>query len=244
MGDEGPTPKQNARDLFKYLAQYAPDAIRAISGTTPELAETELGIDESQRGRINELYRQQEQGALDTEAALAGSSAAGSLVGAADKYQRQLDPEYYASRALMGDALKTYLTSYDPTKLSPTEEAQITRGIGATSGSLTPSNMNTVRNAMTFGDRGTERWKNFGDAILKASSAMPQLRSGLIGFNIGTSRGNATGKDYSGNAAGTGFGFASSALGDMAGVNQASIQKRKDTFDKMSESTGFLKGIV
>lgn len=195
--------------MFQALQKYAPDAISSINKQTPETAASQLASEKAVAPGYSELAQ--------------------GLVSDADKYQRQLDPEFYAARAQVGKALEKYLGSYDPTSLTPTEEAQIARGIGATGGNLMPSQMNTIRNAQTFGSAGTQRWKNFGEAVTNAAQASQGLKSGLQGFQIG----NNGARNAANNALNANFGFSTSALGDIAGNTQARIQKAKDPWDKI-----------
>ncbi len=206
------------------LAQYAPDAIRAIAGTTPGTATQMAAADAAVAPTYNSLYNSGQLASAGTEAAIAGGPGQAS-VAAADKAQQTLDPQYYQSRNTVNDALNKYLTSYDPTKLTPTEEAQITRGVNATSGSVTPSNMQTIKNAQTFGQAGTQRWQNFGQALTNAAGVLPALKSGLNGFNIATQRGaNPGGSGTSGTGAGaasTNFGFANNSLGNISATQRS-----------------------
>lgn len=216
---EGYNPESS---MFKALQDYAPSAISTINKQTPETAAAQLAAEKA----VAPGYAELAQG----------------LVSDADKYQRQLDPEYYASRAAIGQAMQKYLSSYDPTSLTPTEEAQIARGIGATGGNLQPSQMNTIRNAQTFGSAGTQRWKNFGEAVTNAANASNSLRSGLVGFQIG----NNGARNAANNAMNANFGFSTSALGDIAGNTQARIQKAKDPWDKIKAGSpsSVLGGII
>lgn len=243
MGDSPPSSKQAARDALRYLAQYAPEAISAITKTTPEIAKTQADIDTSLRDQANELFRSGELAAAGTEADVVRGPGA-ELVSAADKYQRQLDPEFYANRAVVGDAVNKYLTSYDPNRLSDTDVAEISRGINATTGPIAPSAMNAIKNAQVFGNERTKRWQNFGEAVTRASSALGGLKSGLTGFDIARTRKDNPMPNYSGNALNAGFGFASSALGDITGAQTAAMNKRKDTLDMVIGGTQAFSNIL
>ncbi len=236
MGDYTGT-GQVSGDIFDSLGRYAPQAIRAIAGELPGLANTELGIDQAMIDPYNELYRKGQLSSANTEAdVVAGPGQR--LVGSADTYQRQLDPEYYNSRGVISDSIGKYLGGYNPNALSPTEVSEISRGINATTGPTTPSSMNTVKNAQVFGKAGENRWQNFGDAITKASTALPGLKSGLNGFNIASSRGANPLPSAARNAANTGFGFASGALSNISGVANTGLQKEKTIPDQVNGAVG------
>lgn len=244
MGDSAPSTKQQTRDLLRYLAQYAPETIEAIYETVPGGAQAILGTEQAISPGYRELYRTGELASAGTEADVVEGPGA-RLVSAADKYQRELDPEYYRQRAALSEALDKYLGGYDPYRLSPTEEASIARGINAATGPMTPSNLNTVRNAQVFGDKGTERWKNFGDAISRASTALPGLQSGLKGFDIARTRGFDTGaRDATNTAVGTNFGFTTSALGNVTSAANAALSKKKDIWDQILAGSQAFSNVV
>lgn len=249
MGDSAQGIGGQTGSIMAALEKYAPGAIQAISQTIPGVASQVASGDAATAGTYNQLYNTGQLASANTEAQIA-SGPGMSLVASADKAQRTLDPEYYAQRALLNDSLTKYLTSYDPTKLTPTEEAQIARGVNATSGSITPSNMQTIRNAQTFGSAGTQRWQNFGDALTKAYGALPGLRSGLNGFNIATQRGanpGGTGTLGIGSSAlGNSFGFANNALGNITAMKtlQQQIDEANSPMNLALKSTSALGNIV
>lgn len=229
MSDNNSSTNEVAQKLFAGLQNFAPGAIEAINKTVGGTTQAQLGAEAGVSKGYNDLYNQNQLAAAQTEANVVNGPGQ-ELVGAADRYQRELDPEFYKQRGMMSDALTRYLSSYDPNSLSPTELAQISRGINATTGPVTPSAMNTIKNAQIFGDAGTKRWQNFGDAITKAAQAIPALKSGLTGFNIATTRGQDSGaRSAVNNSLGANFGFSTSALGNIAGVqNQARSQQISD----------------
>lgn len=220
-------PGRANQDMFGALQQYAPQALTAINQGIPQTAQSQLAAQQGVASGYDELGQRN--------------------VTNADKYQRQVDPEYYKQMSAISDALGKYLGSYSPTELSPTELAQISRGINATTGPVTPSNMNTIKNAQVFGDAGTNRWKNFGDAVQRAASVLPTLRSGINGFQVANTGAGATAANAaSNNALNANFGFSTSALGDIAGNTQAQIQRSKDYWDKLKAGSpsSMLGGII
>lgn len=232
--------------MMQALRNNLPQIIDVLNSQGPKTAQAQLGTQQAVQPGYADLYNANQLASAQTEANVAGGPGA-QLVSLADKYQQQLDPQYYAARGNLGNAINTYLTSYDPTKLTPTEEAQISRGINATTGPVTPSNMNTIRNAQTFGSAGTQRWQNFGDAITKASTALPQLRSGMNGFNIATQRGqNNQANEATNNAFNANYGFANNYLGNITSAMNTALNKKpiKDPFDMAMSASGTLGNVV
>lgn len=232
MGDEAPSTGSQARQILGALSQYAPDTIKALSGTLGGTAEAQLGAEQAVSPGYDQLFHDQEMAAAQTEADIANGPGMES-VAAADKAQQMVDPEFYKTRGTVSEALNKYLTTYSPTEMSPTEIAQISRGINATTGPVTESNLNTVKNAGTFGAAGTERWKNFGDAVTKAAAVLPTLKSGINGFQTATQRGtNKAANTAAQNALNANFGFSSTALNNITGAANAALAKKKDAWDQ------------
>src|SRR5579862_1252439 len=219
MGDNTPSVGDQTKQIFGSLIQNAPAAISAINNTLGGTAQSQLAAQQAVEPGYESLYNQNQQATAATQAGVVAGPAGQSLVSSADKYQQQLDPQYYAQRNAISDALTKYLSSYSPTQLTPTENAEIARGINATTGPITPSAQNTIKNAQTFGAAGTQRWQNFGNAITQAANALPQLRSGISGFNVASSTGSNPGAaNATQNALGSNYGFSSTALGNISGA--------------------------
>ena len=101
----------------------------------------------------------------------------------ADALQREVDPEYYATRAAAGRQAQDLLGSYSLNGLSPTEENEaiksITRSNLATGTYGLPSQINTLNNAMQYGSAFDRKRQNLAGAIGTAAGAMPAFRSGI-----------------------------------------------------------------
>lgn len=263
---------ENTENMLKALQQFAPDAIRAMADTAPYTAQKTMDISKSiapqEAALQRDIYRDYgpEMNKIGAEISAANQLAAReadvkaisgpgrALVKEADAQQRELDPEFYKNRATIAQALEKFLGSYSPTEMTGSEMAQIQRGIGATGGMTTPSAMNTIKNAQTFGDAGTRRWQNFGQAVMGASSALPALRSGINAFEV------ATGRPLSSNtgdarlqgpaqynptsAMDTNFGFANNTLNQIGANQRAQIAKQKDGFDKVLSATQSFGNVV
>jgi len=257
--------------MLQALTQYGPDAIRALSDVAEYPAAKTLAIEQRdapayaalqnqvysdygpEANRIgSQIARDNALAASETERQLAEGPGR-ELVGLADAEQRALDPEFYASRAAVGKGITDFLGSYSPTELTPTEIEQINRGISAREGPVTPSALRTIKNAQTFGDAATNRWKNFGEAVTMASSALPNLKSGLTGFeiatrrpltsNTGDSRLSTPSANNATSALDTTFGFGNNLLSEIGSTQRTALSKQKDAFDKVSSLTRIIGGL-
>ena len=265
MVDNPPNQTELSKEMLQSLAAYAPDAIRAISGTqegtardllasqqatAPGYAELQNQITRDygpEASRIgNEINRSNQLAASQTEAdILAGPGQ--DLISGAIEAQQQVDPEFYSSRASVGDAINKYLSSYSPTELTGSELEQINRGISAREGPVTPSALRTVKNAATFGNAATQRWQNFGNAVMQASSALPSLKSGMSGFevatrrplvsNVGENRLSSPEAISATSALNNNFGFANNALNQIGAFGLGYQQKWKDFADVNSQAS-------
>ncbi len=272
MGDEPKSQIESTKELLDALREYGPGAIRSIADTTPYTAQKQLEVQQQtapgyaqlqtdvygkygpELNRIgSDINRQNQLATAGTEAAVAAGPGA-ELVNVADKYQRQIDPEFYKSRAVLGNAIENLFRSYNPNELSPTELEQINRGLAANNGPQAGSAMNTIRNAQAFGDAATKKWQGFGDVVTKVASTLPGLKSGMTGFEIATRRPltSNSGEQRLGNpqnidatsAFNTNFGFANNILSETAGLERANVAKRRDFDERVNQAIGSLSGII
>lgn len=268
-----PNPKDssNARELTSNLAAYYPQALAALQQSTPGLAqmlaeitgslspqeaENQTSIYEQFGPRINAAGSNIENARMlaAREGELAALSGPGQgLIDQAVQGQQKVDPEFYKNQAMISEALQSFIKAGSP-ELSPTEMMQIQRGIGATGGMTTPSAMNTVKNAMTFGKAGTDKWTNFGNAVMGASSALPNLKSGINAFEVGTGRAlNPNSGDQRllgpaqinpSSAMDANFGFANNILSNLGSMMTAQRGKPKDAWDKVGIGAGAFGNIA
>ena len=270
MVDNPPNTTELSAEMLQSLAAYAPAAIKAISATAPGTAQDTLAAQQAVapgyaalQNQISGQYGPEaarigvnlnditQKGAAQTELDLARGPG-DQLVNQALLEQHKLDPEYYKSRALVSDALNKYLTSYDPNKLTGSELEQINRGISGREGPLTPSALNTVKNAQTFGNAATQRWQNFGNAVAQGASMLPGFKSGLTGFeiatrrpltsNVGTDRLSTPAAISSADAMANNFGFANNTLNQIGGLARGYQSKWKDFADINSQAAQSAQG--
>lgn len=244
MGDSNPSGDQQISDIFDGLKGHAPQLIDILNKSLAPSSQSQLAAEQGVAGGYNDLYNQNQLAAGNTEANVVEGPGS-RLVTAANKEQQALDPEYYTQRGNISQALSKYLGGYDPNTLSPTEVAQISRGINATTGPITPSAQNTIKNAATFGSAATDRWKNFGTAVTQAAGVLPTLKSGLTGFDIAKTRGQDTGASGSvANSLNLANSIGTAGLGASTAGANAALAKRKDIFDQVLSATQSLNNVA
>lgn len=176
---------------------------------------------------------------------------------ALDKLQRGIDPEYYKSRELAGNKIQDLFGSMDLSPgLSGSERGEVERSLNRDNlaNGQSPgvgSNINTVSNAMQFGQAGANRMAQkqdqFGQALEHVTNFLPQSKS-MDAFqvatgkssqpNSGDSKFNINGNDNTGNQA---MGLSSSLLGNIsqASNQQADINSnRRDLSDRTNAAIG------
>lgn len=257
--DGGKSPQEGTGDVVQALQKQLPSFIQTILGQYGPAAEAEVGVARQYSPQIaqiqadvlanqgkqlaktgREISRDEALAAAETEADIAagaGQKTTAATLGAA----QMLDPEYYASRKVLGDSISKLL-DFDPTKLSKGEEEQIARGIGRTS-TFVPSAAETAKNAVIFGDAVQKRRDAYGSAITQAANASSALR-GPVSAAETTSR--RTVLPNVGTAAYTGIQTPGVQVANQAGANlgntattamNINMQKELSDWDK------YLKGV-
>lgn len=183
-----PPSAQVIRDQYEPQAAAELDIAKKYS---PELGKlgTELlntaGRDISKVGR--ELSREEQLAAAQTEADILkgpGQEAFRSSLA----LQKEADPEYYKNReVLMGDLDKAFTALGDPNQLSAGESEGIARALGRTNSPVS-SPMQTISNAMTFGERQAQRRAEHANLINLRNSVTPNLKSGMDAGAVATRR--------------------------------------------------------
>lgn len=233
---------ESTQEMLLALSRYAPDAIRAINSTVPDTARTQLAVDKEMYPEYYALDRQNQLAGSQNELDIATGTGA-KLAEQAGKLQEVVDPEFYKSRAVVGEGINKLLGGYDPYKLNDSEVEQINRGL-AREGPVSQSNMNTIKNAQVFGDKGTERWKNFSTALTQAGSILPTLKSGFSGFEAATRRALSPLPANSSQAINTNFGFANNTLNEIGQNQRLAESKKKDTMDMVVQGTQAFSNIA
>ena len=171
--------------------------------------------------------------------------------------QQSVDQPFFDARALGLTGLQDMLGAIDLSGgLSPTERDEIARGLARENlqaGTYNaPSQLDTVANAMRYGEAGYARKQqslsNLSAALQQVSSFLPNSKSGIDAFGTATSQSKQENPGQSmflgiretGNNTDNQYGLANSLLG---GMNQKSMQSaqidagKKDWLDKVVQGT-------
>jgi len=238
MGDflkgdsKAPGSKTQAKDIVSALSlqlpQYTNLLNRANESSETSLFNLKKKLAPQEQELYNQLYSKYAPEYAKTANALEDIASEGELgriqgsggeaYKASEALARESDPEYYALRQQIADKLKELTDE----SLSGNEVEAITRGQNRmnaqTSGDVT-SNMNTVSNAMTFGNAARDR---LGQALSYAIQATPSFKTTSASdiFNTASGRGRNTNQQTQafGNTVGTsgldlGQGFSNSLYG-------------------------------
>lgn len=193
MGDDGgKSPQQGVGDVTQALKMHLPEMVKAITDQygpeaaaefgianeySPKYAQLQADILGNQGKKLaaagDEINAASSKSAAQAEADIANGSGQDIVAGEL-KAAQMADPEYYASRPALLDAIKKNL-DYDPDRLNAGESESVARGLGRTS-TFVPSALETAKNAMTFGQAGTARRSQYQSAIQTAAQATNALR--------------------------------------------------------------------
>jgi hypothetical protein len=291
MGDpEAQNSREATQDILKAYNQYLPSL---MYNTSKQVGSTEMA---SQRGKEMVSPRQQALAAslftkyspyyagtqaqeyanvapIYNQAAAASErdtlqGAGGELLRTGEALNREIDPEFYNTRASASNGLETLIgeaTGNLNGDLSPSEMAQIERGLNRMGhnrgiGGL-PLGQNTLRASNLFGaaseNKLNQRRSNLTNAINSATAFLPNSRSGTNAFQDGTGKAGAAslaswgtgGKNIFGNSemtGGQGFGSNAWNLGNafLGGTNALQMNaqdinaNRRDTQDRVTEVFG------
>lgn len=167
-----PSPQEMASQNWGAFAQYYPAIMEEMNAQAAPAAKAQLGAAQA----VTPGYAQ-----LTTDTL---NKYGGDLVNLANKYQASVDPEFYGQRAAVADANSKLLGSMDPTQLSGSERAEVTRGLGQMGFQNPGSNLDAVNNAMTFGSKLQQKQQMYGGLTNQIAGTMPNLKSGLSGIGI------------------------------------------------------------
>lgn len=256
-------------DVLKAMEGLLPGVIRAISKEQMGVAKTQAEVDaavspiyantqaelyDTAGRRINKIGRE-----IETENQMAASARekqiadtyGADLVGAADRLNKILDPQFYANREEVSQGISKALAGQDPNKLTAAEVEALSRGVARMGGKANPnSTVNTAANAMTFGQALQQKQALYNQTLGTAAGSMPALRSGVNAFEIATRRAltpNTGDARFMGvqqntgqNAWQTGNQFMSAATQLQA----IKAQKSKDMLDKVQQGTEIASNIT
>lgn len=184
------------------------------------------------------------------------------LAAAALEAQRMADPEYYAARAQAGQKLGDWMGALStPTgELTPGERSEIERSLAqqneAAGLGRVPTNLNTVSNAMQYGQGAMQKQAAqsnlFGQALQSAAQFLPASQSKVDVFQLTTGRpstSNTGESKFTGVQQGTGdsaLDFSQGIFGEI-GQNQRTAMdinsKRRDSLDRVSQVMGSMPDV-
>lgn len=256
MGDPAaPSAPQSTGQVLQAYSQYFPQLMQAtrdqIGPTEQTLANVQNQIAPQQQALDFNLYKQYapQYAALQSQTQSANDlasiqGAGGQAALAAQKLQQQIDPEYYATRALQSSKLNDLLSN----PISGSESAAIERANNQKQiqgGTFdVKNNADTITNAMNFGQAGRDR---LGQALNIATGALPNFKSGQDTFAQATGRGGTQIGVQPGqglNAPGVGqstFGQGSGLLDSSTSLQNTGVNanaNRRDSLDRVQTALG------
>jgi len=184
------------------------------------------------------------------------SGAGRQTLNAAVANDQSANPEFYANRAAGSNALLQALSQAQRDSegaLSPTEIEQMNRFLaqqGAARGTgNSPSNTETINNALQFGELGQKRkqqgFANLSAAIQSAANFNPTTKSNLDTFGIASGRpvenaglSQFTGVQSANNAADTANSFLNNTFGLRNTIEQGKIENQMSGWDKANAISG------
>lgn len=231
-------------------AQLQPQAeseLKTAQAVSPAYQELLTGLYEKFAPRLATAGANVEKisrtGAAETDKALL-AGAGGDTARTLSSLDRQLNPEYYATRAAGSKKLGELLSSINLNDANPEAERLISQE-NARSGNLTtPSATNTVSNALSFGNELQKRRDALGSAINSASGFL-QPASGTFntaGVTLNRGATNTGLTEFGGTtktnnaalgAANTLTGTASGLVGQQQDINS----QRRDLLDRLNETS-------
>lgn len=198
---------ESVQEIYQAISAYFPEVAKAIRAEydptaraevdiakkySPELNQLSTGLlDTSGReaSRIGrELSREEQLGAAQTEADILKGPGKEAVEGTL-ALQKTVDPEFFKNREALMAELDTAFGALgnDPNALSKGEQEGIARGLGRTNWSA-GSPMQTISNAMTFGENQARRRREYNNLINLRAGVTPALRSGMDAGGIATRR--------------------------------------------------------
>lgn len=196
-----------------------------------------------------QIQGQEAQGQAQNELNVVQGSG-GDLARAGLNLNKEIDPEYYATRAAGAQKLQDLLGVQDPSRLTGSEMANVERGLNRTNNtngvSNVPASSSAINNAMTFGSALDQK----RNTLLNTINAVPQnlaaMKSGTDAFQVATGRPSygsnpginqfSTGQQGFGTTAATmGQGLLGEVGSNVRQNNQLTANAR-DTLDRVTQT--------
>lgn len=194
MGGSAPSIQKNFAQQFGAYLKYLPQLLQTTAAQQPGVEQSNLeaaqkvspGYAQLGLGQLNQygvpyteagnaISRANATGGAETNTALL-EGAGGDSARAADKLNRELNPDYYSTRTLTGNSLKDLVNSINLNGLSGGERAEVERSLNQSNtatGNLGLDNAtNAVGNAMQFGNALNAKRTMLGNALTQATNFM------------------------------------------------------------------------
>lgn len=176
-----PSPQATADATFTSLLKYAPQLFSLLNENVLPAEQARVGAEEAIAPR--EL-------ALDTQL-LKGQG--GDLIDTVLSKSKEIDPEFFNSRALVGDNLQRLMDSIDVSgTLSGSESAEIERNLNRMNAGEVPSNLQTVKSGIEFGRAGQAKKLQGQQALTGAigagTSFLPASKVGIDPLGVARGR--------------------------------------------------------
>lgn len=250
-------PVESMDSMLQAYSKYLPGLLQDTSALAPTVAQNQLAATQATQPAYNRLNFEQtrdyalplaELGQQVTESnAQAGArtnlnqlqGAGGDVARQAYQLARETNPNYYGVQDAASQQAQNMLNAIDLRGLSPGEQMAVERGLnqqnGATGNLGLNNSVNTVRNAMSFGDAYDKKIGQLGNALTAANQtatsaqntgfspvnlALGQPNASTMG-NFGTGTFTNTTPQTQNASSANAFQFGSSLLGNMTSTNNA-----------------------
>lgn len=270
-----PSASESTGQQMQALIQYLPSFLKTVSGqiqpTEQALINSSKAISPQKEQLSTDLYRQfgpqvnkigsdiAAQNALSqssSDAAVANSGSAKSLVQGTSDLSRLIDPEFYKNREATSAKYLDLIGGMDPNRLSGAEAANAERGLNrlneSSGNANTPNNPTAaIANAGVFGQALNAKRSLLSQALAGFAPIQSGSRSGIDTFQMTTGKPSmpAFGQGNLGGAVPVGQWAQQAGMGflDQTGQNQRAgmdiNSQRRDSLDRATGVVGALPNV-
>lgn len=217
MGSAGKAPQtaqESTDEMLKAYATHIPSLLQATASQNTNLAQADLDAAKSVAAGYNDLNLQNTNQQNANAASVLGGSGA-DVVKAAKALDDSINPEYAKIRSKAATQTSNLLDSINLNGLSGGERAAVERSLGQSAtatGNLGLDNAtNAVANAMSYGDRMSQKRSELNNIVAGAANFMGTKDSTFNPVSTALTQGNTI-MPSSNNA----FQFGSGAMGNIA----------------------------
>lgn len=259
----------STKDIIQALTQYLPGYMNVVNSQVGPQAQAELdsskNISPQYSQLMQDLYAKfapqmaqtgaqveniNRMGAASTDLSIL-QGPGGQLATQAQTLDKQLNPEYYATRSAAAGKLADLLGSISLNNPNPEAERLVSQE-SARSGNLgTPSSTETVANALSFGNEAMKRRAALGQAINVASGFLQPsqgqfnpIQTALNRPSTNTGESRFAGVQQPGSQA---YQSGSNLLGSATSLQNKAMDinsQRRDLLDRMNETVTGVGSIV